>query len=196
MITLEAIEVEGNRLLWQTNMTAPAQDLIGLQAQMAAKVRQELLPALGAGGGFLDTSTRPKNAEAYDLYLHSLAMPHDAGPNKDAIAVLGRVVEVDPSYAPAWEQLGLRCYYDADYSDGGKPMYKRSDQAYERALTLDPNRMVAAGQLIDNRVERGELDKAYQEAEALVKRRPESAQAHFTAGLRVSLCRDAGTIGE
>ena len=182
MITLEAIEVEGNRLLWQTNMTAPAQDLIGLQAQMAAKVRQELLPALGAGGGFLDTSTRPKNAEAYDLYLHSLALPHDAGPNKDAIAVLEHVVEIDPSYAPAWEQLGLRCYYDADYSDGGKPMFKRSDQAYERALALDPNRMVAAGQLIDNRVERGELDKAYQEAEALVKRRPESAQAHFTAG--------------
>ena len=42
--------------------------------------------------------------------------------------------------------------------------------------------MVAAGQLINNHVERGELGKAYQEAEALVKRRPESAQAHFTLG--------------
>ncbi len=182
MITLEAIQVEGNRLLWQSNMNAPAQDLIGLQAQMAAKVRQELLPVLGAAAGFLDTGTRPKNAEAYDLYLHSLALPHDVEPNKAAIAVLEHVVEIDPSYAPAWEQLGLRCYYDADYSDGGQSMYKRSDQAYERAIALDPNRMVAAGQLIDNRVERGELGKAYQDAEALVKRRPESAQAHFTAG--------------
>jgi hypothetical protein len=139
-------------LLWQTNVTAPAQDLIALQAQMAAQIRQGLLPALGAAGGFLDTGTRPKNAEAYDLYLHSLALPHDAGPNKDAIAVLEHVVEVDPTYAPAWEQLGVRCYYDADYSDGGEPMFQRSNQACERAVQLDPNRMLAARQLIENRV--------------------------------------------
>ena len=99
--------------------------------------------------------------EAYDLYLHSLALPHDAGPNKDAIAVLEHVVEVDPTYAPAWEQLGLRCYYDADYSDGGEPMFQRSNKACEHAVELDPNRIVAAGQLIANRVERGELGKAY-----------------------------------
>jgi eukaryotic-like serine/threonine-protein kinase len=180
MITLEAIQVEGNKLLWQTNVTAPAQDLIALQAEMAAKIRQELLPLLGAAGGFLDTGTLPKSAEAYDLYLHSLALAHDAGPNKDAIAVLEHVVEVDPTYAPAWEQLGIRSYYDADYSDGGEPMFKRSNQACERAILLDPNRVVAAGQLIKNSVERGELGKAYQQAGELVKRRGESADAHFT----------------
>jgi serine/threonine protein kinase/tetratricopeptide (TPR) repeat protein len=193
LITLEAIQVDGNRLLWQTNLTAPAQDLIALQAQMAAKIRQELLPALGVTGGYLDTGTRPKNAEAYDLYLHSLALPHDAGPNKDAIAVLEHVVEVDPTYAPAWEQLGLRCYYDADYSDGGEPMFQRSNSAYEHALALDPNRTVAAGQLIANRVERGELGKAYQAAQALVKLRPESAQAHFVLGY---VYRYAGMLGQ
>jgi tetratricopeptide (TPR) repeat protein len=163
-------------------VTAPAQDLIALQAQMAAQMRQGLLPALGATGGFLDTGTRPKNAEAYDLYLHSLALPHDAGLNKDAIAVLEHVVDVDPTYAPAWEQLGVRCYYDADYSDGGEPMFQRSNKALARAIELDPNRIVAAGQLIGNSVERGELGKAYQAAQALVKRRPESAYAHFTMG--------------
>jgi len=178
-ITLEAIQVESNRLLWQTNVTGPAQDLIALQEQLAAKIRQELLPALGAAGGFLDTGTRPKNAEAYDLYLHSLALPHDSGPNKDAIAVLEHVVEVDPTYAPAWEQLGVRCYYDADYSDGGEPMFERSNKACERAVALDPNRITAARQLIANRVERGELGKAYEAAQALVKRRPEKAEAHF-----------------
>jgi eukaryotic-like serine/threonine-protein kinase len=179
LITLEAIQVEGNRLVWQSNVTAPAEDLIALQAQMAAQIRQGLLPALGAAGDFLDTGTHPKSAEAYDLYLHSLALPHDAGPNKDAIAVLEHVVGVDPTYAPAWEQLGIRTYFDADYSDGGEPMFQRSNQACERALQLDPNRVAAARQLIANRVERGELGKAYQAAQALVKRRPESAEAHF-----------------
>jgi eukaryotic-like serine/threonine-protein kinase len=182
LITLEAIQVKGNKVLWQANIRGPAEDLIALQTQVAAKMRQGLLPALGAAGDFLETGSRPKNAEAYDLYLHSLALPHDAGPNKDAIAVLEHVVQVDPTYAPAWEQLGLRSYYDADYSDGGETMFQRSNEAYERAVSMDPNRVVAAGQLIANRVERGELGKAYQAAQALVKRRPESAQAHFVMG--------------
>ena len=34
--------------------------------------------------------------------------------------MLQHVVEVDPNYAPAWEELGVRCYYDADYSNGGE----------------------------------------------------------------------------
>jgi eukaryotic-like serine/threonine-protein kinase len=178
-ITIEAIQVDGDRLLWQTNVTAPADDLIAMQSQISTQMRQGLLPALGAAGGFLNTGTLPKSPEAYDLYLHSLALPHDAGPNKDAISVLEHVVDVDPSYAPAWEQLGQRCYYDADYSDGGEKMFQRSNKACERALALDPNRIVAAGQLITNRVERGELGKAYQSAQDLVKRRPDSAQAHF-----------------
>src|ERR1035437_1792828 len=179
LVTLEAIDVNNNRLLWQTNLTASAQDLIALQGAMAAQVRQGLLPTLGVAGGVADTGTRPKNPEAYDLYLHSVALPHDPAANKDAIAVLEHVVQLDPTYAPAWEQLGLRCYYDATYSEGGEAMFQRSNQAYERALALDPDRSVAAGELVSNRVERGELGKAYEAAQALVKRRPESAQAHF-----------------
>ena len=78
---------------------------------------------------------------------------------------------MDPNYAPAWEELGVRAYYDADYSNGGEKMFQRSNKASERALALDPNRIVAAGQLITNRVERGELTKAYVAAQALVKSR-------------------------
>jgi TolB-like protein len=193
LVTLEAIAVDSNRLLWQTNITAPADNLTGLQAQISAQMRQGLLPALGLVGGVIDTGTRPKDPAAYDLYLHALALPHDPGPNKDAIAVLERVVQMDPTYAPAWEALGLRCYYDADYSNGGEAMFQRSNKAYETALQLDPNRILAAGQLITNRVERGELGKAFEEAQALVKRRPESAQAHFVMGY---VYRYAGMLEE
>jgi non-specific serine/threonine protein kinase len=178
-VTLEAIDVRDDRLLWETSFTAPAQDLIALQSDMAAEIRRGLLPALGVAGGTFTAGSHPKNPEAYDLYLHALALPHDPGPNKDAIAVLKAVVQMDPDYAPAWQELGLRAYYDATYSDGGEKMFQLSNQACEQAVKLDPNLTVAAGQLITNRVERGELGKAYEAAQALVKRRPDSAQAHF-----------------
>jgi len=182
LITLEATDVNSDRLLWQTNFNVPSQDLIAMQEKLTTQARQGLLPILGASSGFIDTGTNPKNQEAYDLYLHSLALPHDPTPNKDAIAVLEHVVKTDPDYAPAWEQLGLRYYYDATFSDGGEGMFQHSNTSCERALGLDPNLIIAASQLITNRVERGELGKAYEEATALVKRRPDNALAHFTLG--------------
>ena len=178
-VTLEAIDVASDRLLWEATVTAPVNDLIALQGQLSRQVQQGLLPVLGVAGGDLSTASRPKSQEAYDLYLHSLALPHDPGPNKDAIAVLEHVVGEDPNYAPAWEALGLRCYYDSYYGGGGEQMFQRSNAAFERAIALDPNRMVAASHLITNRVERGELGRAYVAATDLVKRRPQSADAHF-----------------
>ncbi len=179
VVTLEAIQASDNRLIWQTTFTAPTQDLIALQSGLDAQVRQGLLPILGVGQEAEEAGSHPKNAEAYDLYLHSLAIPHDPVANKDALAVLQQVVRMDPTYAPAWQELGLRSYFDATYSDGGEKMLQQSNDAYARALQLDPNLTVALGQQITNSVERGEIGKAYDAAESLVKSRPQNAQAHF-----------------
>jgi eukaryotic-like serine/threonine-protein kinase len=178
-ITLEAVDVADNRTVWRDTMTVAAPDMIAMRSQITAKVRQGLVPALGAGMDSGEAGTHPKNEEAYDLYLRSIALPHDPLPNKDAIAMLERAVGLDPTYAPAWGYLGVRYYYDGSYSNGGEAMRKRSNAALERAISLDPNYSVAAAWLITNRVEQGELAKAYQDAKALVARHPESALAHF-----------------
>jgi hypothetical protein len=114
--------------------------------------------------------------------LRSIAVPHDVAPTRDAIAMLERAVGIDPTYAPAWEALGMRYYWDSAYGDGGETMLNRSDSAFERALALDPNLISAAGALITNQMDRGNIGRAYAQASALVKRRPESASAHFVLG--------------
>ena len=180
MVTLEAVEVKDDRLIWTGTMTAPADNLIALQTQLSKKVREELLPALGVVSGAVEASTAPGNSEGYDLYLRSVAVPHDGAANKEAIAMLERSVGLDPNYAPAWEALGRRYYFDAIYSSGGASGYQKSNAAYERALSLEPRRVSAAGFLAQNEVEAGHLDKAYVDAAQLVKRRPDNAIAHFS----------------
>ena len=180
-ITLEAVDVENNRAVWRDSLNVATPDLLAMRQQMTAKVQQGLLPALGVSTG-TESGTRPNNQEAYQLFLRSAAMSHDAAPNKEAIAMLERSVAMDANYAPAWEALGLRYYYDATYSTGGREMFARSVAAYEHALSLDPNLVLAAAQLATNQAERGELVMAYKHAEDLVKRRPDSAQAHFALG--------------
>jgi hypothetical protein len=193
-VTVEAIDVKSNRVFWQSSVNAPAEDLIGLEGQIASRVRQGLLPLFAPGMGALETETHPKNQEAFDLYLRSISVPHDPLPNKEeGIPMLERSVGLDPSFAPAWGALGLRYYYDASYSGGGAAVMERSNAAYERALALDGNLITAASYLTQNRVETGELDKAYKEAEQLVKRRPSSADAHFTLAY---VLRYAGLLEE
>jgi len=179
-VTLEAIDVPTDRLLWQATVFAKADDLIGLQERLTTQVQHGLLPILGGATGTVDAAaSRPKNQQAYDFYLRSVAVPHDPGPNKEAIKMLEWAVGIDSSYAPAWEQLGHRYYFDSLYGGGGEAMFQRSNSAYERAVSLDPNRVMAASLLITNRVERGELGRAYDAATDLVRRRPQSADAHF-----------------
>ena len=177
-VTLEAIDVPTDRLLWETTVTRKADDFIGLQDQLKTQIQNGLLPVLG-GGGAIESASAPKNQEAYDLYLRSVAQAHDPKPNKEAIKMLEWAVGIDPTYAPAWEALGQRYYFDSTYGGGGEEAFQKSNSAYERALSLDPNRVMAASSLITNRVERGELARAYDAASDLVRRRPQSADAHF-----------------
>ena len=144
-ITLEAVDVANNRTLWRDTLNVAAADMIAMRGQIDARVRQGLVPALGAGENSGEAGTRPKNEEAYGLYLRSVSLPHDAVPNKEAIAMLERSVGLDATYAPAWRSLGERYYYDSHYSDGGAAMFQRSIAAYERALALDPNFSDAGG---------------------------------------------------
>src|SRR5207245_8467235 len=97
-VTLEAVDVENNRTVWRDTLNVAALDMISMRSQITAKVRQGLVPALGATSSG-ESGTRPKNEEAYDLYLRSVSVPHDPAPNKEAIAMLERAVGLDPSYA-------------------------------------------------------------------------------------------------
>lgn len=46
-ITVEAVEVEGDRLLWRETIAAPSADSIALRDRLMSRIRDGLLPALG-----------------------------------------------------------------------------------------------------------------------------------------------------
>ncbi len=199
LVTLEAIDVPTERLLWQTTIAEKVENVIGLNERLTAELKNGLLPQLGAGGE-VDNASRPRNQRAYELYLQSTAEPHDPGPNKEAIKLLQWATEIDPTYAPAWEALGQRYYIDSTFGKGGEAMFQKSNLAYERALAIDPDRILASSLRIVNHVERGELGPAYDSAKTLVAHHPQSSDAHFAlsyvlryAGLLVKSTEECAT---
>ena len=178
-VTIEAVDVANDRTLCRETVTTPGFDLIALRAEITARVRQGVVPALGGTIASAEGSGRPKNEEAYGLYLRSVSLPNDPGPTKEAIGMLTRAVKLDPDFAPSWAMLGIRYGYDSEYSDGGTDMLQRSNEALQRSIALDPDYLLAATWLITNQTESGDLAHAYQAARGLEQRRPENGLVHF-----------------
>jgi eukaryotic-like serine/threonine-protein kinase len=179
-LTMQAVDVGDDRVLWQETMSVPTADLVAMREQVTSKVRQGLIPALGATNAEGENGTRPTNEEAYDLYLRSVALAHDGDQNRQAIRMLERSVGLDSQFAPAWSALGKRYYYEEEYGPGATGTMARTQPALRRALSLDPNLEDAAQQIVSLDTDAGKLAQAYQEAKAMVDRRPQSGFAHFT----------------
>jgi TolB-like protein/tRNA A-37 threonylcarbamoyl transferase component Bud32 len=195
-VSMEVVDTEGDRVVWRDTATTPAANLVSLSEQMLQRVRQGLFPALGAAADISGPATHPKSPEAYDLYLRSKPLTSDPGPNEQGIEMLERAVGLDPDYAPAWTALGQRYLYESLYGrDRSKvaSYQERAATAQERALALDPNLSEAEVGLILLRSERGDSQVAYSRARDLVRRRPQSARAHFALA---HVLRHAGLLEE
>jgi serine/threonine protein kinase len=177
-VTVEAVEVDGNRLLWRDSIAAPADDSLALRDQLTSLIRNGLLPALGTGAPTI-THARPRNAEAYALYLKSLANSSDPAPNREAIAMLERASAMDPDYGDTWVSLADRYYYDGHYGGGGGDALRRSEAAARQGLALDPNYTAPAVRLFSLQIEAGRLQDGYDAVRQLVAQHPASGEAHF-----------------
>jgi TolB-like protein len=195
-VSMEVVDTDGDRVVWRDTTTTPSENLVTLSEQILQRVRQGLLPILGAGGDASGPSTRPKSAEAYDLFLRSKPLTTDPGPNEEAIAMLDRAVGLDPDYAPAWSALGQRNLWEAQNRhdrEKAAPFLSRATAAQERALSLDPNLLEAEVGLILLQANRGGIEGAYARARDLVRRRPQTARAHFALSY---VLRRAGILDE
>jgi DNA-binding winged helix-turn-helix (wHTH) protein/TolB-like protein len=177
-ITMEAVDTDENRVVWRDTVNVPANSLLAMQEQLAAISHGKLARSLGITDFVKETEPAPTNEEAYELYLRSMALEWDPVPDKQAIELLRRSVQLDPSYPPAWGALSLRYYRDARFGGGGLAMLQLSDAAAERQLALDPGAPEPVAELAIHRTERGELVKAHQQATQLVRRRPDNANNH------------------
>ena len=177
-VTIEAIDVAANRIVWRNSVTLPAADLIALRNRLSTQLRTGLLPALGVQRPE-EEATQPQNEEAYSLFLRASSLPRDAGPTREAIPMLERAVSLDPNYAPAWVELGRRHYISGSYGGAGSEALDRARAAFSRARSLDAESLGAMRGLIIAMTERGDLRGAYREALDAVRRRPRGADVRL-----------------
>ncbi|HLA71687.1 MAG TPA: winged helix-turn-helix domain-containing protein [Steroidobacteraceae bacterium] len=177
-LAVEAQRVDQERVIWRTRVTVPAGDLLAMRGRIADAVEHGLLPALGARASSTPGMT-PAHDEAYQLYLRAIALPQQPKLTEKAIEMLQRAVTLDPKYAPAWDELGLRYYASGTWFTGAEEARQKSLAAHRKALELDPELISAARQIVTYRAEGGDLQGALDDARRFFEHFGPGAETHF-----------------
>jgi eukaryotic-like serine/threonine-protein kinase len=138
----QLVEAPGGTLLTSHTVQSSLGDLFRLQDDIARRVVEALALPL-AGGGDTPTPQAPHNARAYELYLRAneLARRYDSLPA--ARDLYRRCLELDPTFAAGWAQLG-RCHrVIGKYVEDTPGSEARAEEALRRALELNPRLSVA-----------------------------------------------------
>jgi len=186
-VTIEALDIETGHSMWRDAFIIPAANTIRLEGEIASRTRNGLGPNLGAReftlasmlrwDMVLESASRPKNQQAYDLFLRAMAMPNDSGGWKQQRAMLEQSVALDPGYAPAWSALGSTCTGGSWYGGGGAEAAQCAVNAIKRSAALDPDNVWTLPSFLG--LEHNQIAMAYRGSVDLVRRRPENSQAHF-----------------
>ncbi|MGH7555381.1 MAG: protein kinase domain-containing protein, partial [Longimicrobiales bacterium] len=141
-VMAQLVEAPGGTLLTSHTIQSSLGDLFRLQDDIARRVAEALSLPL-SGGVTPPTPDVPHNARAYEFYLRAneLARTYD-GLERGRELYL-RSLELDPRFAPAWAHLG-RCHrVIGKYIDGTADSEAHAQEAFRRALALDPHLSVA-----------------------------------------------------
>ncbi len=153
-VTAQLINAQDGTHLWAQIYDRQLADVFKMQDEIAIALVQALQLEVEANIVFRPTL---RNTEAYTLYLQGLhaSSRFDQEGMEQAVSDFERVIELDPSFAPAHLMLGNAYFLLGAY--GFMPpavAFERDRLANERALKLDPSLAMAHAQL-------GDIHRAY-----------------------------------
>ena len=192
-LNIELIDVNTDRLIWREPIEVDYHNAFELQDIVAKKVIEGLNIQFSANEIGSIGKNIPRDPLAYEYYLKSLSYPDGEKSNKLAVEMLNRSIELDSTYAPAYNQLGRRIHRLAIYGSGKSEDRKMAEDLYLKALSLDEELLEAYNNLSGLYTETGNTEKAMEITRKMLEINPNNAEAHFALGY---IYRYAGMLNE
>ena len=186
-LTVQLIDTRNDRHILAADYDRDLGHILGLQSEVARKVAEALAATLGSYERGELERVATNNGDAYDHYLRASAAWQQSTPSDEQGVVEPRrqlelALRLDPDYTDALALLSQACtwlFFKLQHEADGACARKN----YERALALDPR-------LPEARLARGlyemyvtaDLDQAFADLDAVVRMRPNAADAHSVLG--------------
>jgi TolB-like protein len=159
-VSAQLIEAPSGTVLTSHAVQSSMGDLFQLQDDMARRIVEALSPPLTATTTPSPTLDRPHDARAYELYLRAneLARTYDGLPG--ARDLYQQSLELDSRFAPAWARLGRSVRVIGKFIDGAPDSDTRAEDAFRRALALNPRLSIAHKFYANLEAETGQAERA------------------------------------
>ena len=138
----QLVEAPGGTLLTSHTVQSSLGDLFRLQDDLARRVVDALsLPLSGTPTSAVPDA--PPNDRAYEFYLRANELARTYTGVARARDLYQHCLDLDPNFAPAWAHLG-RCHrVIGKYVESTPDSEERAEEAFRRALELNPRLSVA-----------------------------------------------------
>src|SRR5215211_2898143 len=187
-VNAQLVDVVTGDMLWSDRIDATAEDLIALQDMIAHRIAEGLKVEQHVSQT-APAAPATTNAQAYEEYLRGRAafakfLFHTLDPEDcdEAVEHFQHAVRLDPTFALAHSGLGA-CFANKVLKGlGGGEDYELAENAFSRALDLDPNLVEARILMVFIYLSRGEKRKARAEVARLAKQAPNEPAVYFVKG--------------
>jgi TolB-like protein/tetratricopeptide (TPR) repeat protein len=189
-VTAQLVESPHGTVRWSHTAQVTLGDIFTLQDTLTKRIVESLSVPLSARDERMLKRDVPASARAYEFYLRANQIAYEAKHWTVARDLYLQCLEEDSEYAPAWARLGRIYRVIAMYSDeGSQENYGLAEDAFRRALELNPDLSIAHNHFTLIELETGRARQAM--ARLLDRVRLQSADPELFAGL-VQACRYAG----
>ncbi|MDH3812569.1 MAG: hypothetical protein OEU60_12775 [Gammaproteobacteria bacterium] len=139
-ITAQLIEADTDRHLWSENFDRELVDIFAIQDEIANAIVQALIGKLGVGDErAISVDVATDNLDAYEMYLQARELFLKRAELPESIRLFRAAIELDPSFARAWEGLAAVEAVGNDWIPDDIDHYPLAKEAAEKALSLNPD---------------------------------------------------------
>ena len=181
-LNIELIKVNTNEMIWREPIEIDFNNAFELQDIVAQKVVKGLNVQFTQQELNRIKKDIPVNPLAYEYYLKSISYPLSNEGDQFAIKMLNKSIELDSSYAPAYNQLGDRIHRLSIYGLRNREEPKRAENLYLKALSLNPELISALSNLAMLYTETARIEEAVDIVRQVLEINSNNAEAHFSLG--------------
>lgn len=177
-ITAQLVDVLTNEILWEDAVELKYDNLMTVQDRVAQQVIRGLQLNLTSAETERLKRDAPQNPLAYEYYVRGVDL-YSANRLPQAIEMLEKSLALDANYALAWAHLGSAHTAKASVNFGGREDYAKAQEAYQKALALNPEQNEARISMATFLTDTNRVEQAVPLLRDVLKANPTIAQAHW-----------------
>jgi len=181
-LNLELIDIKLDSMLWREDFEVEFENAFKLQDAISKKVIADFnLKFTREENRHLQTDV-PNNPLAYEYYLRAISYPLTNENTHLAVLMVKKSLDLDPTFAPAYSELGFRYSQLAQYDVKERKRIKNSVENYRSALSINEELLSALIGLASVYTEKGNSLEAIIVTKKVLEINPNNAEAHFWLG--------------